>query len=109
MAVLKGWYSQDGWSTKLLFINKVDEENEIKMRFYDGETDKVIKEIKLALKPHEIKSILLDDVEGLSGCKGVVKVYSKKKVHCEGLLTEKDKPNSYLYYRLPEVPEVGLV
>lgn len=105
MPILKGWYSQDGWNTKLILINRSDEENRVRIKLFEGESDKLLATIILKLKPKEMRFYRLNGIKRIKNHAGVILIDSEKELVCEGALINAKEPLKVLDYRLPRVDE----
>ncbi|HDD66276.1 MAG TPA: hypothetical protein ENG52_01465 [Nitrososphaeria archaeon] len=105
MPLFRGWYSQDGWRTKLVLINRVDEPANLRIKLFRGEDGPLLASFRLRLKPKEIRFYSLDRVKRVAGEAGIVLIDSDKPVFCGGHLINLKDEMKVLDYRLPRIDE----
>jgi len=105
MPLFKGWYSQDGWRTKLILINKVDEPTILRIKLFKGENGPLLASFRLKLKPREIRFYSLDRVKRVAGKAGVMLIDSEKPIFVGGHLINAKDEMKVIDYKLPKIDE----
>jgi hypothetical protein len=103
--ILKGWYSQDGWRTKLTLINQNNEYVMLRMKLFEGENGKLLATLNLRLKPKEMRFYDLGRIKRIEGKAGLILIEPEKPLVCTAQITNQEDEMKVLYYRLPSVEE----
>jgi hypothetical protein len=100
VVILKGWYSQNGWKTKLTLINQMDEIVTVRIKLFVGEGGNPIAVVKLKLPPKEIRFYDLRRVKRADGNSGVLLIESEKPIVCTSHLVNLEDEMKVIDYRL---------
>lgn len=103
--ILRGWYSQDGWRTKLILMNQSKEVVKLRIKLFEGGRGKLLATINMRLKPKEMRFYNLDKIKRVSGKAGVILIDSEKPIVCSSYLTSLNDEMKVLDYRLVPVEE----
>jgi hypothetical protein len=105
MPLFKGWYSQDGWRTRLVFINQVNEPANVRIKLFEGENGRLLASLKIKLKPKEMRFYNLDRIKRISKKAGVILVDADKPIFCDGHLINLENEMRVIDYRMLKVDE----
>ena len=103
--ILKGWYSQNGWKTKLILINQSNEPVKLRIKLFEGEKGRLLAMINMKLKPKEMRFYNLDRIKRISGKAGVILIDSEKPIICSGHLVNLNDEMKVLDYKLVSIEE----
>ncbi len=103
--ILKGWYSQDGWKTKLTLINQNNEYVRLRMKLFEGEDGRLLATLNLRLKPKEMRFYDLERIRRVRNKAGLMLIESEKPLVCTAQITNQEDEMKVLYYRLPAIEE----
>jgi hypothetical protein len=103
--ILKGWYSQNGWKTKLTFINQHNEHVKLRMKLFEGENGRLLAIINLQLKPKEMRFYNLESVKHVKNKAGLILIECEKPLTCTALIIDQHDEMRVIDYRLPPVEE----
>ncbi len=98
--ILKGWYSQDGWRTKLILINQTTESVLTKIKLFHGESGKLVAAIRIKLRPKDIRFYDLGRVKRAAGHSGVVLIESERPIVCTSHLVNIEDEMKVIDYKL---------
>lgn len=101
--LLKGWYSQDGWTTKLILMNKSNRPSKLRIKFFEGENGRVLAIIRIRLKPKEMRFYELSRIKRIAGKAGVILIESEELITCACHLINLEDEMKVIDYRLVKV------
>lgn len=101
--LLKGWYSQDGWNTKLIFMNKSNQPSKLRIKFFEGENGEVLAVIRMKLKPKEMRFYELSRIKRIAGKAGVILIESEEMITCACHLVNLRDEMKVIDYKLVRV------
>jgi len=105
MPLFKGWYSQDGWRTKLVLINQVNEPANVRIKLFEGENGPLLASLRIKLKPKEMRFYSLDRVKRVAKKAGVILVDVDKPIFCGGHLINLEDEMKVIDYKMPKIDE----
>lgn len=101
--LLKGWYSQNGWRTKLILINKSNRFSRLRIKLLEGENDRILAIIRIKLKPKEMRFYDLSKIKRISRKSGVILIDSDEQITCTAHLVNVNDEMKVIDYRLARV------
>ncbi|MEM4290340.1 MAG: hypothetical protein QXQ48_08765 [Nitrososphaerota archaeon] len=105
MPVFRGWYSQNGWKTKLVFINQHDQPAILRVKLFEGEDGRLLASFKLKLKPKDTRFYELSRIARVNGRAGLILIDSDKPIFCGGHIVSLEDETKIIDYRMPKVEE----
>lgn len=103
MMLLKGWYSQDGWNTKLILMNISNQPSKLRLKLFEGENGKVLATIWMRLKPKEMRFYELSKIKRVAGKAGVILIESEEPIACTCHLVNLEDEMKVIDYKLVRV------
>ncbi|MEM0010489.1 MAG: hypothetical protein QXO04_01895 [Nitrososphaerota archaeon] len=102
--ILKGWYSQAGWRTKLILINESDKPSKLRIKLFEGENGRLLATINMKLKPKEMRFYELGRIKRVAGKAGIALIESSEElVACEGHLVDLSDEMKVIDYKFVKV------
>lgn len=101
--LLKGWYSQDGWNTKLILMNKSNQPSKLRIKLFEGENGDLLAAIRMKLKPKEMRFYDLGRIKRVAGKAGVILIESEELVTCTCHLVNLRDEMKVIDYKLARV------
>ncbi|MEM2690272.1 MAG: hypothetical protein QXI27_06475 [Nitrososphaerota archaeon] len=101
--LLKGWYSQNGWKTKLILMNMSNQPSRLRLKLFEGENGRVLVTIHMKLKPKEMRFYELGRIKRIAGKAGVILIESEELIACACHLINLEDEMKVIDYKLARV------